>query len=569
MIFIKNLMVRYPNQSRNAIFIEDVSIKTGERILVWGPSGCGKSTLALCMAGLIPHSIPCYVEGYVEVVGLEVAKTTLAAVTEKVGLLFQDPFTQQVTDIVETDVAFGLENRKHSPSDMRAKISTALQQVTLLHKIHASMATLSGGELQRTALAGLLAVQPSVVILDEPTSLLDPQGAKDIRSCLQTLHATTNQTIVIVDHVVDEWLPWVDRVLLLNRQGHVAFFGPSSILFQDHLSLLEELGVHMPKSVLWGQEAAKAGAPVSPIPWQLSQIKDILLKIPPTKIPEALPIYTNTSPAIEIRDLSYHVNSQAILSSVDLRIDTGAVCALVGANGAGKSTMLRHLVRDIDPPKQKIFLGREDIRNLSFTDIGKKVGLVFQHPEHHFTQDSVLKELELSLQAQPANKTDTNPTIQKVLHLLHLQEQTNQHPFLLSYGQKRRLSLAVVLLQNPDFLILDEPFQGQDQENLNAFELLIKEWKTPQKTVLITTHDMNWVASNANHVVVLFQGRVLYQGSPKPLFLQKELLLQAQLEQPAWVALGQALAINNLDWVTHQNQSDFLKTYAQWMQRKS
>lgn len=482
---------QYAGRPRPAFADVSFRLEPGECLLVVGPSGSGKSSLALAIAGLIPREFPGRWRGRLRVAGLDPTTAEATAVAARVGIVFQDPASQLVMDRVEDDVAFGLENLGWPPAAMRTRVPEALEAVGLAGFERRRSTTLSGGEQQRLALAGVLAPRPGILVLDEPTANLDPPGARAFAERLAALRGRRAATIVLVEHRVELAWPLADWILALGDDGRPMEFGRPAEVLARSAERLARAGIWLP-----GEEARIAAASA---------------RLAPGGRDGRLP----TGPAVvEARDVGYSYDRRtAALRSVSLAVGAGERVALVGPNGSGKSTLGRLLVGLLRPTAGSIRLaGSErsgqppaDPARLPAAELARRAGYVFQDPEQQFLTSRVADEVMVGL--GPAERAAAAELMDRIG--LPLSEFENRSPYTLSGGEQRRLSLACALVRRPALLVLDEPTFGQDRRGYEALLAILGERLEAGCAVLAATHDERFVADFAGRVVRLEGGRIV------------------------------------------------------------
>ncbi|MEX1172925.1 MAG: ABC transporter ATP-binding protein [Chloroflexota bacterium] len=453
----------------------DFDVPAGACLLVIGPSGSGKSTLGLAMAGLVPREVPGAWVGTLTVDGTETRAFEPGALAARVGLVFQDPSRQIVMDRVEDDVAFGLENRGWASAAMRRRVPEVLDSVGLDGMERRIALDLSGGQQQRLALAGVLAPRPGVLVLDEPTANLDPPGAAAFLDRLAEVRAARTATIVLVEHRVDRAWPLADLVLALGRDGApIAFGTPDHVL--AHRDRLEAAG-------MWLPGVAPAGLAVSGLPATTVEPE-------PSRVLEAAGVSFGYEPA------------RPVLHDISLAADSGEWIALVGPNGSGKSTLGLLLVGLLGPHGGTIRLGGDDPAALPADRLARRAGYVFQEPERQFLAQRVRDEVMLGLRPQEA--TGATRLMERLG--LPLDRFGDRSPYRLSGGERRRLSLAAVLVRRPQVLVLDEPTFGQDRHGYEGLLAILREHLDAGACLVAATHDERFVADVATRVIRLDAG---------------------------------------------------------------
>ena len=434
----------------------DLTIARGERVLLLGPSGAGKSTLLAALAGLLPEDSG-EAEGVVEVDGLDPGTAR-----RRVGLLFQDPQTQLVMARSGDDVAFGLENRGVPVGEIWPRVAESLERVGFRYPLTRPTAALSGGEAQRLALAGVLALRPGLLLLDEPTANLDPSGGALVRDAIRRWHRP-DRTLILVEHRVAEALPLVDRVVVLEPGGGVRADGPPGAVFAAHGDDLADRGVWVP------------GHPIAPRR-AVSPPGDVLVRVRDVAVDHRLPPVAAT-------------------------VRSGEVLAVTGPNGAGKSTLALALGGLLAPTAGRVEFPGEPgpPHRWRAGALARRVGSVFQNPEHQFVTSRVADELAVAGTAPS--------TVDGLLERLRLSHLANANPYTLSGGEARRLSVATALATAPHLLVLDEPTFGQDRRTWIELADLLAGLRDEGRGVVAVTHDETFVSVLADRVDTLPSAR--------------------------------------------------------------
>ena len=547
MIQIEGLTVKYAGRKLPALRDLTLQVRRGETLLVLGPSGSGKSSLALTLNGLIPHSVAELLDGSVRVQGLDTREHLVSEFAQKVGIVFQDPDSQFATMKVEDEIIFGLENLRVDPALMDAKVDLALSQVGMQHARQRLLSALSGGEKQRVALAALLAMQPEVLVFDEPTANLDSMGTQQVFALLAQLKARGQHTLVLIEHKLDELMHLVDRVVVLDPQGRLLVQGEPRRVFAEHAAELKRLGVWMPQVCLLAHALRQRGVPIPKFPITLGEAVKVLEPVISHPGPQNGKATTtqrqpDAQPMVEVRNLSFSYGSTPALHNVSMRVERGQILAIVGPNGAGKSTLARHLIGLLMPPAGSVYLQGVDLCRVPAKALARQVAYVFQNPEHQFVTERVADEVAFSLHAAGAPEVEVQARTAELLATFGLARYARANPFTLSHGEKRRLSVAAMLAMGQDVLILDEPTFGQDERNAATLMSLVQDLNAHGKTVIMITHDMRLVAEYASQVAVMMAGRVEFSGRPAQLFEQPELLARAHLNLPPLARLATLLA---------------------------
>ncbi|MGF3054459.1 ABC transporter ATP-binding protein [Microbacterium sp. YY-03] len=503
----------------------------GDVLLILGPSGAGKSTLTLALNGLIPHDIPADISGTVEIDALTAPAATPAQLSPHVAMVFQDPDAQLVTGSVYDEVAFGLENLLLPVPTIHAKVEAALRKVGLWDRRRANPDALSGGGRQRLAIACALAMGAPVLVLDEPTANLDPQGIDEVYAALADLVADGEQAIILVEHNLDAAMGFVTRVLVLDEAGRVAHDGTPEQILRERADELNALGVWLPEATLAALTLRERGMAIDPLPLTASELAAALP--PRTTINSPAVAQVPPAPVVaQVRNLTFEREHMSVLSDVSLDIVEQSFTAIVGANGAGKTTLLQLMCGVMRPPKNVVSIAGIDPAKARARVIADRIGFVFQNPEHQFMTATVFDELAYELRARKRPEAEVRERTEAMLERFGLADKAGMHPFLLSGGQKRRLSVGTALLSGARILALDEPTFGQDRARAHELLDLLRELQNDGTTILVVTHDMQLVADYSTHTIALAAGRVIASGTTRDVWAQPAALEAAGLRVP-------------------------------------
>ena len=562
--------IRYDGSARATPDGVSVDIRAGEVVLVLGPSGCGKSTLALALDGLVPHAVAAVLEGSVRVVGADTRDRTVAELSEHVAMVFQDPDAQVVTGTLLDEVAFGPENRLVPAAEVVERAERALKLVGLWDRRADNPDVLSGGGRQRLAIACALALASPVLVLDEPTANLDPAGIDEVYAVLRELANERDHAIVLVEHNLDAAVDLVDRVIVLDAAGRLVIDGPVRDVLQGRAGELLELGVWLPVSTLAAMRLRSAGVMLDPLPLTPAELAAALEAIDalPSPAPAVARAATTTlraadaaesapAAAITVRDCSVQRGGRRgpiVVDGVDLDVASGDFLAIVGTNGAGKTTLLQAIAGVIPPPRGSVDVLGMDPARADARDRARRIGFVFQNPEHQFVAHTVADELEVSLRLQGVPEPERRDEVERMLRRFDLVEHRDRHPFLLSGGQKRRLSVGTALVAGAPVLALDEPTFGQDRARAAELLDLLRALNADGTTVLVVTHDLQLVADYADRVAVMQGGRVIGSG-PTAEVLAGPLIEAAGLRHPPLARATRGL-VRHPEWqsVTRMSQ---------------
>ncbi|MEW9500938.1 ABC transporter ATP-binding protein [Jeotgalibacillus marinus] len=511
-------------------------VNQGDSVLLSGPSGAGKSTLTMLMNGILPENGNGVIDGRIKWFGTVSTNWVAGSISKKIGVMFQDPDSQFCQTTVEEEIAFGLENLHLPRTEMVQRIHTSLASVGLDGFEQRTIHQLSGGQKQRVALACLLAMKTEILLLDEPFANIDPLSRRELIACLFELKQTFDLTIIVIDHDLHGWVEWIDRALLLDTDGRIQLDKPMDKALSDHYDVFEELTIALPlfiqvqkihgqcvyvKEKHWKKHASE----------QQCDLLHEKIKIKPKK-------ETNTPPLIQAEALTYSVEGKDILQNVDLDILQGETIAFCGHNGAGKSTLALLLAGLFNRYTGKVYLQGKPLEHLSSQEVRSQIGYVFQNPEHQFVEHTVKEDVGFGLKLKRLPEEIVSERIQSQLRSIGLVGYEDHHPLSLSQGQKRRLSVASMTIDDQTLLLLDEPTYGQDAKSLKNLVGMIQERKQQGKTTVMVTHDMELVQEVADRTLLLSDGKKIFQGPTSSLWqLGEETLEQHGLVLPSSVKL--------------------------------
>ncbi|PKR83453.1 ABC transporter ATP-binding protein [Heyndrickxia camelliae] len=503
----RDLSIRFYNRSEKVLNNITLSIEKGEKVLILGPSGSGKSTLISALAGIIPEHVEAEVSGEV-------------FLRSQTGVMFQEPDSQFCMLRVDEEIAFSLENQSIPRNEMEPIILELMDKVGLKVDRRTPIETLSGGMRQRLALASLLALEPEVLFFDEPTAQLDPAGRIEIFDLLKQISQLTNQTMVFVEHVLDGCIEWMDRVILLNESGSIIADGKPEEILLNYKHEMIEAGIWRPKlfPYKWTDIVENASHPIS------IKLSKMLKRNPQVRM--------NKDTLIRTENVEIGYRKKTIVKDINIDIHKGDWVSIVGANGSGKSTFLKSLIR-LEPIKNgKIYFENTKLKKWPERELYEKVGFVFQNPELQFITDTVFEEIAFGGRQRYWKEEQIYAKTIQLLQEFGLESYHNSHPFTLSLGQKRRLSVATMLLFDQPLLLLDEPTFGQDEKTANELIKRLKDRQEQGTTIVMVTHDMDLVDTYSDHVILFNNGRVSYQGTPYGLFSNQDILSEAEIIPP-------------------------------------
>jgi energy-coupling factor transporter ATP-binding protein EcfA2 len=524
LIHLDRVTYVYPDQTLPALSDFSVTIRPGEFVLVVGPSGVGKSTFLRSLNGLVPHFYGGAWTGRVAVFGREPLAEAPRGMADLVGFVFQDPEAQFVVDTVEDELVFAMENFALPEATMRKRVEEVLDQMALAHLRRRRISTLSGGERQRVAIAAVLALQPEVLVLDEPTSQLDPQAAEEVLVALRHLNEDLGLTVILSEHRLERVVQYADRILYMPALGAPPLLDkPRTVAAQLPLvPPLIELGRRLdwqplPMTIKEGRTHAQA-------------LLDRLAQDPGSSDGvRAKPnghgaAGSTASPAgtavVALRNVSYSYNGHPALRGVNLEVRPGEFVALMGRNGSGKSTLLKQIVGLLRPDGGQVIVAGQDTRRAALDDIIRTVGYVPQHPGSLLFSETLAAEMAFTQHGHhlPPN----SGRAQELLNRLGLGNMAGRNPRDLSGGEQQRAALAAILVADPLVILLDEPTRGLDYIQKRTLAALLSELKREGRAIVMATHDVELAAACADRVVLLAEGQVVVDGPAREVMTDSQ-----------------------------------------------
>jgi energy-coupling factor transporter ATP-binding protein EcfA2 len=531
LIELRDFTFTYNGAAKPALRDVNLAIEDGEFVLITGPSGGGKSTLCRCFNGLVPHFYGGIVDGSVAVQGMDVFKTPPGEMATKVGMVFQDPENQLVATDVEREIAFGLENLGFPVNLIARRIEEALDTVNIAGLRFRKHHELSGGEKQKVAIASVLALHPDALVLDEPTSELDPQSAEEVLRLLERLNDELGITVILVEHRLDRVVHLVDRVLVMNEGRIQADGPPRQVMKKDGLAL----GV--PPVIRLMQRLHNNGLKFDELPLTVKEarlkLQKVLRKVNNTELPDN---NVAKDPLMNIDRLWFSYGARAALRDINMNINRGEFIAIMGRNASGKTTLVKQMNGLLRPVRGKVTLNGVDTRKYSIAELSRWVGYVFQNPNDLLFADTVEEEIAFSLKNRGAPPEEIDKSVERMLERFRLTDYRKSYPRNLSGGEKQRLALASVLVTGPGIIVLDEPTRGMDYALKQELTGFLTDYCKSGHTVVMVTHDVETVADCAERVILLSEGRVVVDGS------RREVLSKALLFSPQVNRLAQALS---------------------------
>ncbi len=521
-LVVDNLSFQY--RTRPELAIENITfeLKPGEMLLIAGSSGCGKTTLARCINGLIPRSYGGKREGEVRLHGKDVAGIPLAEISQIVGTLLQDPERQIVASNVYNEIAFGPENLGLPREEIVERIEMAIQRLGLEDLRARETFSLSGGEKQKLALAGVVAMNPSILLLDEPLSSLDPASAYEALEIFRSL-ADEGKTVVLIEHRVEDAIAARPDRLMYMENGQVKYLGPIKSLPKE----IDHKQVKLPAQ------------------WVVDRVNEQKETTEMVSKPEA-PERGEAMVSFENVAFRYSDDTPLVLQNVNLKIYSGDLIAVLGRNGAGKSTLIKHAIGLLKPTEGTVLVEGQDTRKMSVAQIARVLGFVFQSPTHMLYAPTVREELEFGPNNLDFAQEDVNKAVQESIDTVNLNGLEEYPPLGLSFGQQKRTTIAAVLAMRSKIMVMDEPTAGQDYANYTHFmDAMCRPADGAQSILsanfaatLFITHDLDLAVTYANRVLLVGDGTVVADGAPEEVLKDFDLLERCRVRSTSLLDLN-------------------------------
>ena len=542
-IRLEHVSFRYRAGREPALRDLTCHIRPGELVGLLGRSGAGRSTLAATLNGTIPHLVRGELSGTIRLAGEDIRAKRPRDLADRIGFVFQDFEAQLFSTNVPLEVAFGPENLGVERTEIARRVERCLEVVRLSRLVHKSPAALSGGQKQRLALASVLALEPKVLVLDEPTSDLDPAGRGELLAAIRALRAERDLTVLMIDPEIDE-LGWVDRLLVLD-QGHLALEGTPAEVW-DRSAALDSLGLkpftlaklataldcpgHWPDADAAARAILAAGWCVAPGTEERLQAGDAARR--PGEV------------LLEVEDLRHrYPDGTEALGGVSLTVRQGEFLAILGQNGSGKTTLVKHLNGILTPTGGDIRLHGRSLRGEPPAVLSRQVGLVFQNPDHQIFAERVWDEVAFGPRLQGLTEAEVGRCVDEALEAVGLAGMGDVDPFILTKGSRQRVAVASTLATKPEVIILDEPTTGLDHQELQGMMALIRRLNEAGHTIIIITHAMDIAAGHARRIILMEGGRIVRDGSTRAVFADEERIRSLGLMPPPIVQVGNRLGV--------------------------
>ena len=541
---LRDVSYRYRDQQGLALKDISLDVAPGEFVAVLGPTGAGKSTLAALTNGLVPHYFKGTFQGDVTVLGTNTRTTGVAGFAALVGLVFQDFEAQLFSTSVELEVAFGPENLGVPRDEIARRVEKMLAMVGLSPLKGRHPSTLSGGQKQRLAIASVLALEPRVLVMDEPTTDLDPVGKAEVFDLRDRIRQEGDLTLLMIEHETEELLN-ADRVLLV-RDGQVAALGPAGDILR-RVEVLDDMGLMVPGIPAYFHRMEADELPLTPeegvqafgaLGWRIAEepYKRLLDE-------DRRRMQGCGDVVIRCEGLRHQYEGGVFaLDGIDLELRRGEMVALVGRNGGGKTTLVKHFNGLLMPTDGEVAVNGQATARQGVFELGKTVGYVFQNPDHQIFSETVFDEVAFSLRLRGEHEEEIRQRVAASLDAVGLSGMEKEDPFGLDRSGRKRVAVASVLAAGPEVLVLDEPTTGLDYAGQrNMMEMVRRLNREGGSTVVFITHHMWVVAEYAHRVVVVSDGHVLMDDSPRAVFSRPDVMREARLKPPHIVELSSRL----------------------------
>ncbi|TPR19537.1 ATP-binding cassette domain-containing protein [Apilactobacillus timberlakei] len=549
MIEFKNVTFRYNAQAEPTLKNINLQINEGEKVLIVGPSGSGKSTLGNLINGVIPENFRGDLSGEIYIDGQNSNNMSIFDTSLKVGTLLQNSNDQFVGLTVAEDIAFGMENDCFDNQTMQTKVNQWSNKLSINNLLKQAPNSLSGGQKQRTGLAGLLVDDSPILLLDEPLAALDPMAGSESIQLLQALHNELKNTIVIIEHRLEESLTKdVDKIILMNDGEIVGIYNPTSLLKQN---ILNRYGIREPLYI----EALRS------IGMNLDNLTDIdsVEKVNGPGIEErikqvsanakSISSYNDSADILSIKKLNFSYGKKEIFHNLNVDIQKGDMISLVGKNGVGKTTLSKLIVGFLQPDYGEITFNGDNLLNKSIKERADDIGYIMQDPDKMISKVMIYDEVALGLKLRHYPKEQIKEKVDHALKVCNLYPFRNWPISALSYGQKKRLTIASMLVLSPKLLILDEPTAGQDYYHYTEIMNFLSELNQEQGlTMIFVTHDMHLMAEYSTRTLVIGEQKILRDNTPEKVLDDEKLLAKANLKRTSLSILAKRFNVNYNDF---------------------
>lgn len=531
-IEFKDFSFQYRVQAEPTVKNINLSIYEGEKVLIVGPSGSGKSTLAHCINGLVPFFYDGIVTGQLNINGNDATKMNIFELSKIVGTVLQDPDSQFIGLTVGEDIAFKLENYCISQDEMIDRVDKSAELVDIKKELYSSPYKLSGGQKQRVTLAGVTVDDVKILLFDEPLASLDPATGESAIELIDKMQKQNNKTAIIIEHRLEDVLHCdVDRVIVMDKGEIIADTTIDEIIRKD---ILRKVGIREP---LYLTALRYANCEINDI-LKLKNIETLELGEYKEKLKdwyENIEVYEsdeNQNPILELDNICFSYNNEKqILKNVSFKINKGDMAAIVGRNGAGKSTISKLVCGFYKPTSGRILFDGKDMVDYTIKERSEKIGFVMQNPNQMISKTMVYDEVAFGLKIRGLSDSQIKERVYETLRICGLYGYRNWPISALSFGQKKRVTIASILVLNPDMIILDEPTAGQDFKHYTEIMEFLVDLNKKGVTILMVTHDMHLMLEYTNKVIVLSEGEKIADNIPAYILTNKEIIEKANLKE--------------------------------------
>ena len=551
-IEFKDFSFRYQSQQEPTLHDINLTIHQGEKVLILGPSGSGKSTLGCCINGLIPFSYNGEIKGSCKVVGIETKNANIFTISQHVGTVQQDTDAQFVGLSVGEDIAFSLENNATPRDIMLEKVDAAAKTVDMSDFLMNVPFNLSGGQKQKVALGGILHDEEEILLFDEPLAALDPAMGMTAVDLIDKIHRNQNKTIIIIEHRLEDVLyRKVDRIILMN-EGRIAMDTTPDELLRSNL--LKESGIREPLYI----SALKNAGVVFGADEHLDSVDELdIEKYRPFVEKHFEKVNTNRvlekgEELIRVKDVDFYYGSRQVLKNVSFTIHKGERISIIGKNGAGKTTIARLLCGIVRPKNGEVHIKGQNYLHLSIREIGRLIGYVMQNPNQMLVKDMIRDEIALALTLNEYDQAFIDERVELTLRMTGLYEMRNWPVSVLSYGQRKRVTIASILALQPDVIILDEPTAGQDYHHYTEIMKFIEDInKNYDVTILFITHDMHLAIEYTDRSIVFADGECIADDLVYKVLSNDDVISRANLKHTSLVHIASRLGIDPEEYIHH------------------
>ncbi|MGC8835736.1 MAG: ABC transporter ATP-binding protein [Infirmifilum sp.] len=534
----KEVYWRYAGSKKPILENINLRVDEGEFVAITGPSGAGKTTLVLTLIGVIPQRLPGEFQGKVLLLGYDTSRTQISEITRNVGVVFEDPEIQFVMSNVEDEILLGLEPLQLDEHEIQERIEWSLNLVGLDKSfLPRSPLQLSGGEKQRVAIAAAVARRPKPLILDEPTSDLDPQGKEEVVSALRSLINEYRTTVVMVEHEPELIVEFADRLLVMD-EGRIVLEGKPSEVYELGETALKH-AAYPPDYIQLARQLNIKARDTGDL---LRQAYSNAVKFNGVCNPRVIE-GRKGDVIVSIRDVWFEYKPEKpVIRGVDLELRLGELVFLMGPNGSGKTTLSKLVAGLLKPSKGEVLIDKRGVGEYTREELSSIIAYIYQNPQHQIFNQTVWDEVAFGWRLRGVPERLYAEKVEEALKLFNLKGLEEEHPFFLSKGEKRRLAIASVYALNPKVLVVDEPTTGQDRRLGEQLMSIFRSLVDKGKTVLVVTHSVGLAYKYADRLLVMVDGRIIADGSPRLILEEDDIVYKAHLRQPVEVQVCKILA---------------------------